>query len=174
MTINYKIKFLDFFNVASGESGGARLDMSVIRDNDGFVFIPARTIKGVLREIAADFNENDFIKDCFGDAKNPSQCHFANATLSDETKREIKAAKLTPLLYSKVASTALEDGVVKKGSLREIEVAKPMEFYAAIDNVPQIHAEAMRKTLQSLRRMGLNRNRGFGRLKIEICEVENA
>lgn len=173
--IAYKISFLDFFNVSSGESGGARLDLSVAKDGEGFVFIPAKTIKGVLREIAENLNDANFLKECFGDEFNAAKCHFSNAELNLATKEALKKANLTPFLYSKIASTAIDEcGMAMDGSLREIEVAKPMSFYACIENVPQIHAPAMKKCLKSLKRMGLSRTRGLGRLKIELLDENGA
>lgn len=175
MTISYKITFLDFWHLSSGLSGGARLDSSVIKDNEGFPFVPAKTLKGVLREVAESFG-NDFVNECFGEVVQKDRvpkegvCHFSNATLSQATKDALK--HLTRFLYAKIASTAIDEilGSAKDGSLREIEVAKPLSLYGTIHNVPTNYADTMINTLKSLRAMGLNRNRGLGRLKIEILE----
>lgn len=174
-TIYYKITFLDFWHLSSGLSGGARLDSSVIKDSDGFPFVPAKTLKGVLREVAESFG-NDFVNECFGEVvqkdrvPKEGKCHFSNATLSQATKDALK--NLTHFLYAKIASTAIDEnfGSAKDGSLREIEVAKPLSLYGTIHNVPANYADTMINTLKSLKSMGLNRNRGLGRLKIEILE----
>ena len=175
MIISYKITFLDFWHLSSGLSGGARLDSSVIKDSEGFPFVPAKTLKGVLREVAESFG-NDFVNDCFREVvqkdrvPKEGKCHFSNATLSQSTKDALK--HLTHFLYAKIASTAIDEnfGSAKDGSLREIEVAKPLSLYGTIHNVPANYADTMINTLKSLRAMGLNRNRGLGRLKIEILE----
>lgn len=176
MTISYKITFLDFWHLGSGLSGGARLDSSVIKDSEGFPFVPAKTLKGVLREVASESFGNDFVNDCFGEvvqkdrAPKEGVCHFSNATLSQSTKDELK--HLTHFLYAKIASTAIDEnlGSAKDGSLREIEVAKPLSLYGTIHNVPEHYADTMNLALKSLKSMGLNRNRGLGRLTIEILE----
>ena len=175
MIISYKITFLDFWHLSSGLSGGARLDSSVIKDSEGFPFVPAKTLKGVLREVAESFGD-DFVNDCFGEVVQKDRvpkegvCHFSNATLSQATKDALK--HLTHFLYAKIASTAIDEilGSAKDGSLREIEVAKPLSLYGTIHNVPANYADTMINTLKSLKSMGLNRNRGLGRLKIEILE----
>ena len=174
--IHYKITFLDFWHLGSGLSGGARLDNSVIKDSDGFPFVPAKTLKGVLREVASESFGDDFTNECFGEViqkdrvPKEGKCHFSNATLSQSTKDALK--NLTHFLYAKLASTAIDEkfGSAKDGSLREIEVAKPISLYGAIHNVPENHAPTMINALKSLRAMGLNRNRGLGRLKIEILD----
>lgn len=175
MIISYKITFLDFWHLSSGLSGGARLDSSVIKDSEGFPFVPAKTLKGVLREVAESFGD-DFVNECFGEVVQKDRvpkegvCHFSNATISQATKDALK--HLTHFLYAKIASTAIDEilGSAKDGSLREIEVAKPLSLYGTIHNVPANYADTMINTLKSLRAMGLNRNRGLGRLKIEILE----
>lgn len=174
-TIYYKITFLDFWHLSSGLSGGARLDSSVIKDSEGFPFVPAKTLKGVLREVAESFG-NDFVNECFGEVvqkdrvPKEGKCHFSNATINQSTKDALR--NLTHFLYAKLASTAIDEnfGSAKDGSLREIEVAKPLSLYGTIHNVPTNYADTMTNTLKSLKLMGLNRNRGLGRLKIEILE----
>ena len=179
--IHYKITFLDFWHLSSGLSGGVRFDNSVIKDNEGFPFVPAKSLKGVLREVASANKEHflsDFVESCFGEeaqknrVPNAGTCHFSNATLSQLTKKELKTQNLAHFLYAKIASTAIDEkfGNAKDGSLREIEVVKPISLYGAIHNVPSQHAQTMQNLLKSLKSMGLNRNRGLGRLKIEILQ----
>ena len=179
--IHYKITFLDFWHLSSGLSGGVQFDNSVIKDNEGFPFVPAKSLKGVLREVAtlqkAHFS-SDFVESCFGEevqkdrVPNAGACHFSNATLSQLTKKELKSQNLAHFLYAKIASTAIDEkfGSAKEGSLREIEVVKPISLQGAIHNIPQNHIQTMQNLLLSLKSMGLNRNRGLGRLKIEILQ----
>ncbi|MGX3043620.1 RAMP superfamily CRISPR-associated protein [Helicobacter sp. T3_23-1056] len=175
--IHYKITFLDFWHLSSGLSGGVRFDNSAIKDSDGFPFVPAKSLKGVLREVAVANKEHflsDFVESCFGEevqknrAPNAGACHFSNAILSQSTKKELKAQNLTHFLYAKIASTAIDEryGSAKEGSLREIEVVKPISLYGTIHNVPSNYVESMQNLLKSLKSMGLNRNRGLGRLEI--------
>lgn len=187
MTIFYKITFLDFWHLSSGLSGGVRLDSGVIKDSEGFPFVPAKTFKGVLREVASGFCSKDFVDECFGEAVQKDRvpkagaCHFSNANLSEATKDAIKNPKipnhktgnLAQFLYAKIASTAIDEnlGSAKDGSLREIEVVKPISLYGEIHNVPERHLDSMKLALKSLKSMGLNRNRGLGRLKIDIENI---
>ena len=175
--IEFSITFLDFWHLSSGLSGGARLDNLVVRDEMGFCFVPAKTLKGVLSELAVEMQcPAKFLQECFGDATHAAKCHFSNAVLGDATKKELKNQHLLPLLYAKIAATAIDEdtGSAKEGTLRQIEVAKPLTLGAKILKVPQQHASQMKNLLKSLKRMGLNRNKGLGRLKIEILEGQNA
>lgn len=103
---------------------------------------------------------------------NAGTCHFSNATLSQSTKNELKTQNLTHFLFTKIASTAINEdsGSAEEGSLREIEAVKPISLYGTIHNIPSQHTQSMQNLLKSLKSMGLNRNRGLGRLKIEILE----
>lgn len=169
--IAFSITFLDFWHLSSGLSGGVRLDSAVIRDEQGFCFVPAKTLKGVLRELASKMQcSQSFILECFGDAKNAAKCHFSNAVLDKNLKDELKNQHLLPFLYTKITATAIDEqtGSAKEGSLREIEVVKPLTLNASIFKLPLEHEEQMIKLLKSLKRMGLNRNKGLGRLKIDI------
>lgn len=170
MTISYKITFLDFWHCGSGVSGGAKYDNMPIQDKDGFPYIPGKTIKGVLRDIAKDSPLKDM---CFGTKDNRTLLHFSNAELNITTKNTIKEQNLAYFLFSKITQTAIDkkSGTAKDGSLRTLLVVKPLELYAQIDNVNENCIEYLSKTLQSLRQMGLNRTRGLGRLKIDILEV---
>ncbi len=174
--IEFSITFLDFWHLSSGLSGGARLDSLVVRDEMGFCFVPAKTLKGVLSELAVEMGcSAKFRQECFGEAKHAAKCHFSNATINDATKNALKNQHLLPLLYAKIPATAIDEdtGSAKEGSLRQIEVVKPLTLSAKILKVPQQHASQMKILLKSLKRMGLSRNRGFGRLKIEILERQN-
>lgn len=166
MEIKYKITFLDFWHCGSGLSGGAKCDNTCIKDAEGFPYIPGKTIKGVLRDIADD---NDLKIKCFGDRFHKSPLHFSNAELDYLTKNRIKDCKLTHFLFSTIAQTAInENGTAKDGSLRNIEVVKPISLNASIDNVNNDCLSYLQEILKSLRQMGLNRTRGLGRLKIDI------
>ena len=164
--MTYKITFFDYWHLSSGLSGGAKYSNSVVRDTDGFPYVPGKTIKGLLREYA----QGDFLKTCFGEQGNVAGCcHFSNATLKQEDKQAI--GKNQMYLFDIISSTAIdENGVAKTGSLREIEVVIPMVVYGSIDNIPEEFKHKMITTLKKVKRMGLNRTRGLGRCKFEVVE----
>lgn len=158
--IAYTVKFLDYWHLSSGLSGGARLDSMVVKDQDDLPYIPGKTIKGLVREILErEGEEVEFLHECY----------FANATIEKSIKEEIVTNKLQDNLYDIIASTRIEQsGIAKDNSLREIEVVIPIELEGEVRHVPDQKKERLKKALQKIKRMGLNRNRGLGRCRFEI------
>jgi len=189
MTLKYKIQFFDYWHLSSGLSAGAKLDSSVTKDSNNIPYIPAKTIKGLVREMALELDlDCDFIDRCFGITsdkedrcyiKEPKEkdkdekqiytkCYFANASLDEKTHKEIRTNKLQNNLYDVIASTKIEDGIAVDDSLREIEVVIPMTLYGEILDIPtQDDCNKLIKCLKLIKRMGLNRNRGLGRCEFK-------
>jgi len=157
MTLKYSIQFFDYWHLGSGLSAGAKLDSTVVKDNDSLPYVPAKTIKGLLREMAEKFGDIEFLH----------QCYFANAYLEEETKKEIISNKLHDNLYDVIASTKIENGIAKDDTLREIEVVIPISLYGEILDIPDEYKERIEKSLKMIKRMGLNRNRGLGRCEFK-------
>jgi len=159
MTLKYEIKFLDYWHCSSGLSAGAKLDSTVTKDSDKIPYVPAKTIKGLVREMAEEFGDIEFLH----------QCYFKNATLNEVTHKEIKSNRLQDNLYDVIASTQIKDGIAVDDSLREIEVVIPMILEGQILDIPSENDfNRLQKSLKMIKRMGLNRNRGLGRCEWEI------
>ena len=102
-----------------------------------------------------------------------TKCYFANATLDDTTHTEITSNQLQDNLYDVIASTKIENGIAVDDSLREIEVVIPMTLYGEILDVSEDDCDKLIKSLKSIKRMGLNRNRGLGRCEFKEIECKN-
>ncbi len=177
MTLKYEIKFLDYWHLGSGLSAGAKLDSTVTKDDEGIPYASGKTIKGLVREMAKEFGDIEFLH----------QCYFKNASLDADTHKEIKTNKLQDNLYDVIASTKIgrKDKFDKSGkqiekkdiavddSLREIEVVIPMTLYGEILDVPEDDCDKLIKSLKSIKRMGLNRNRGLGRCEFKEIECKS-
>ncbi len=187
-TINYKIEFLDYWHLSSGLSAGAKLDSTVVKDKDDLPYLSGKTLKGLVREMALNF-ECDFIDNCFGTTTNKKDkcykedkqekegvCYFSNATLGEKVADEIKKYNLQERLYDVIASTKIGqkenkdevEGIAVDNTLREIEVVIPVTLEGTIDDVPTQHKKQMTEALKMIKRMGLNRNRGLGRCNITV------
>lgn len=168
--MRYKIEFLDYWHTSSGLSAGAKADSLALKDENGLPFISGKTIKGLLRANAHGGN----LDKCFGTDKEASSCYFSNATLSQKTQKIIKDRHLQSELYTLLVSTKINKyGVSEDKSLREIEVVVPLTLYGYIDGeMSKVEKEAMIKALKSIKRLGLNRNRGLGRCLVEILGEE--
>jgi len=188
MTIKYKVEFLDYWHLSSGLSAGAKLDSTVIKDKDDLPYLSGKTLKGLVREMALEF-ECDFIETCFGTTtdkddkcykegkeEREGSCYFSNATLPTEVADEIKEHKLQERLYDVIASTKIgqkglkseTEGIAVTNSLREIEVVVPLTLEGFIDDIPSGYEKNLIQALKMIKRMGLNRNRGLGRCQISV------
>ncbi len=173
MTLKYKLKFYDYWHLGSGLTAGAKLDSTVVKGRDNLPYAPAKTIKGLVREVLEEDNENiEFLH----------KCYFANAVLNETTKKEIVSNRLQDNLYDVIASTKIgeknkkceTEGIAVDDSLREIEVVVPLEFEGEVLDIPtQDDYNNLKDALAKIKRMGLNRNRGLGRCGfLEIKKVE--
>lgn len=180
MTLKYELQFFDYWHLGSGLSAGAKLDSTVVKDNDKLPYVPAKTIKGLAREMAEYFSDCDFVNRCFGGssdvadkcfdekAKNKQGvCYFSNAFLDKDTQDEIVSNTLQKNLYDVIASTKIENGIAVDNSLRDIEVVIPLTLYGEVWDVTKDDYSKVVNALKMIKRMGLNRNRGLGRCEFK-------
>jgi len=161
MTLKYTLKFFDYWHLSSGLSAGAKLDSTVVKDENDLPYAPGKTIKGLLREMAEEF----------GDVSAMHKAYFSNAILEKSLKDEIISNDLQDHLYDVIASTKIgDDGLAVDNSLREIEVVIPLTLYGEIRDIPSDVQESLKKSLKLIKRMGLNRNRGLGRCEFSVYE----
>ncbi len=183
MKIEYKIEFLDYWHISSGLSAGAKLDNMVIKDSNKLPYMPGKTIKGLAREMAEYFEDCDFVNICFGGSSDKNdkcydknyketegRCYFSNVTIEDNIAKEIIKYNMQDSLYEIITSTKIDEKtkVAKDNSLREIEVVIPLTLYGVIENVPKEYEKELKSSLEMIKRVGLNRNRGLGRCYIKI------
>ena len=168
-----QIEFFTYWHCGSGSSGGSKVDALVVKDKNGLPYVPGKTLKGHIREMAETLGDDEFVNLNFGKIseegmenknRNEGKCYFSNAILEENID-----TALTSYLYDTVASTALgANGLAKTGSLREVEVVVPLTLYASIDGCDDV--EKMKQAFTQVKRIGLNRSRGLGRCEISIVE----
>ena len=190
INIDYQVKIHSYWHCGSGLAAGADVDALVIKDQDGFPYIPGKTMKGLVREAIEDYLRfakesketvaavekalgkpvsNDSDKEVKGKA------FFTNAEIEADLRRDIVNVGLQKYLFSNIASTAIgKDGVALKNSLRRIEVAVPCELTGKIIGIEDSLKEVIAKSLGLIKHIGVNRNRGLGRCTISIkCKEGN-
>ena len=174
MKLKYELKFYDYWHLGSGLSAGAKLDSTVLKDAQGIPYAPAKTIKGLAREMAELTQNSAFVKRCFGaEGVEIAQLYFTNACLDEQTYKEIVTSQLQERLYDVIASTKIENGIAADNSLREIEVVLPISLYGKIENIQtQEDFTKLADALKMIKRMGLNRNRGLGRCEFIVGDVK--
>lgn len=181
--IQYKIEFFSDWHCGSGLCSGTDMDSLVLRDQDGFPYIPGKSIKGLLREAAEslylysqDIEWKKFLETCFGletdkQKNNFSQqgvCYFSNAEIEENLRIRLKKDEKQRFLFRKIYSTAIENsGQAKNHSLRSMEVAVPLVLWGEIAGYPEGHKQKMIQCMEWIKRLGTNRNRGLGRCRME-------
>ena len=177
MKIEYEIKFLDYWHISSGKSGGALYDVLVLKDKNKLPFIPGKTIKGLIRDNAyqlglLDIDKDEFknsdLEKCLGKAEVRGECYFSNVELDEKEKKSIISNNLQNFLYDRLTFTSLDENrVAKDDTLREFEVVVPISLTGYID-VCESSKEEIKRVLKMIKRLGLDRRRGLGRCEIII------
>ncbi len=183
MNIKYKIEFFTYWHCGSGLAAGADVDELVVKDENGLPYVPGKTLKGLIRGAAETIKNFDAkystmdIEKIFGYRQNKidkktvagqlqGKVFFSNAILA-EGEQCVITDELKRFLYHSVSSTAIgDDGIAKDFSLRKIEMVVPCTLHAEIMDLPDGAEDLILDSLNYIKRLGLGRNRGYGRCKI--------
>lgn len=176
----------------TGEGNGSSIDCCTAFDDVGLPFIPAKRLKGLLREQAeflAQYGKTTekIVDKLFGSFnvngadRLDGAIRVNNAVLEnyealhtqlpkyDATKDEITEA------YCRLrAQTAIDDeGIARRGSLRLTQVVKKDTVFVSdvyLTNPDESVIELLKNCAMTLRQIGLNKSRGFGEVKCELHE----
>ncbi len=182
----------------SGYSFAGVVDSDVCYDKNGLPYIPAKRIKGCLREtaemigldegiVARLFNEggSDRAKGVFiGNAyiKDYQELFQELDGLQKEYKKYVTPQSILELFTTVKAQTKiLPSGVAQDNSLRftrtvnhysPLEKGQELSFYANVETsgLEETDIEALRNLAKGLRKLGMNRNRGLGSV---VCKLED-
>lgn len=196
MNIKYNVKFYSNWHCGSGLSAGANMDAYVVRDAEGFPFIPGKTLKGLIREEVENIityrNKWDELSSSFvtffGNSKDKDRtlnrelmdsefamrgdAFFSNASFSLPIKQHILSKELQNMLFTTGSYTAIDEkGIAVDHSLRVLELSIPCTLEAEILNIPKELVSTVEESLKCVRHIGMNRNRGLGRCEISIVEL---
>ena len=159
-TYKLKIELLSDLCVSDGGIYNSALDIDICQDAYGFPYIPAKRIKGCLRESAlelADWGENVDIEKLFGDKgkrENAGILRISDAVLSDSIENRAEIDASNSVIYHKQnilnqysyvrtqTSIDNETGVAKSTSLRTMRVAKKGLVFEAKLRVADINENA--------------------------------
>ena len=186
----------------SGENYGAMIDNDICYDRYGLPYIPAKRLRGCLRESARELVEfglytADMLDGLFGlpGQSDSSALRVEGAYL--DGYENIQSDIINEVSYKDYldpqrvldhytylrAQTAINDkGVATPRTLRYTRVAhKDLSFNACIHIAPAYFelykdvAAFLRDIASNFRMMGLNRNRGLGEIKagLQPCSIED-
>ena len=177
-----------------GKHYASVIDLDTALDEYGIPFIPARRIKGCLRELADELNclAPCDLSGLFGErgSASPGSLRITDARIPDYNGQldeirtalqsgEVHANDITELFCSVRASTALENDTAKKRTLRFMRAVnrispvseEPLRFFADVE-FDKAYKEAMDLLCRGLRNIGYKRSRGFGLVKCTLRDPE--
>lgn len=183
-----RIELLSDMCVSDGSSYNSLLDTDICSDRSGFPYIPAKRLRGCLRECAVELNDwrKDTVRDriLFGDEgnfNNEAQLRIGNAYLEDYLEMRAFVSEnqghalvhpqniLSAFSYIRTQTSVNYDtGVADDNSLRTIRVAdKGLVFIAEAEVEEDFHDE-LATCCKVLRHMGIARTRGLGEVKVSL------
>ena len=191
-----KIQLLSDLCVSDGGVYNSMIDVECCYDENGFPFIPAKRIKGCLRECAQELNDwgkNIDIDGIFGEegrsrkgsSEKRAQIRIGNAFLeeSEARRKEILACPGNILFHpqhilnsftSLRTQTAIsqETGIADPHSLRTMRVVNKGLVFTAEVEMPASAFESVKSCCAVLHQMGIARTRGFGDVVVTISPVD--
>lgn len=159
----------------SGNSIPGGEDIAVMRDDNGYPYIPGTAVKGLLRESMEDLlvwtgGSSSELTEIFGEAgwngvTDDRRAVFTPLTLANKRRPAEE-------YFGARTFTALENGVVRTGTLRTAAcVVRGLTFSGSLicarQDVPLI-----RSALAGVKWAGAQRSRGFGRVKCAAAEAK--
>jgi CRISPR-associated protein Csx10 len=198
--MNYKFTLTtESMLLAGSGEGGVLIDADVVFHPTGFPYIPAKRVKGMLRESTEEVleiygkNEADIKKtlDALfgvpGRSTYEGKLTFKNLYVQDwiniiDTLEHIPNVNafqpdfIKSFFTTEVQQTAIgEDGVAQNRSLRNYRVINPGWTFETTFHITEaltdIEWNLLQKAVQNLLYAGTRRNRGFGKIKCQIAEV---
>lgn len=182
--------------IGSGEGYGAIIDSDIVFDDLGISYIPAKRIKGCLRDSANEvsqmftssgINYKIDVDKTFGNPgqKESTPIYFSNLVI-EEYEKNRKWLEYLSKEYKDILSrdgilstfteirqqTAIdEEGVADEHSLRTIRVLRrDLTFSGEIQVEDDCFVKPLAFACLNLRRIGTKRNRGFGEVECKLFE----
>ena len=186
---NFIFRFFSEWHCSSGLTGTSEIDLTPVKDDLGFPYIPGKTIKGLLRDFAQSvYNSSNneewrkFIENVFGmDGNKQGKVIFSNAIVPNSLKENIlkisKEANKSVIqhIYIRRTFTKINEntGIAEDKTLRSIEFVIPLIMISewnCCGDISMDEINMLKICAKGIKRLGLNRNRGFGRCECSCVE----
>lgn len=190
--LTYRVRFDSDWHIGTGVGDASVLDRLVARDPNGFPYVPAKSITGVVRDAAetialgldngASGPWSDYVCRLFGDqpavgdrngrAPRPASVSIRSAHVTAEFAASIPPAARGDMCTVR-ASTAIDrdTGTAARGTLRQIEVARAgTALVGEITIDRDADVAFLTAALAAVRAIGGSRRRGLGRCVIELFD----
>lgn len=188
-----EIKLLSDMCTTSGDGYNSIVDTDVVYDEHGIPYIPAKRIKGCIREAALELRDMGIVsfeqyKHVFGEKGNiQSSFTLSNAYVEnyDLMVKEINAFDDKSVISTqnvldlftyirRQTSVNLDTGVAEKNSLRAMRVIKKnLKFVADCHAASEEDRTVLKKAVSVVKHMGMSRTTGLGLVNLELIENDN-
>ncbi len=183
-----KIELLSDLCSYSGETYNTIVDSEVVHDEYGLPYIPAKRIKGCIREAGLELKDLGLIEhydEIFGDKGNRPSCFtLSNAVLENKEglisalksfkeKSIVEPSKvLDEYAYTRTQTRVdYKTGVAIDNSLRTIRVVKKgLVFFADLNLRNESYLSEFKKCVSLVKHMGVSRTRGLGLVKLSVID----
>lgn len=180
------IKLLSDLCCYSGEVYNTTVDTDVVYDDYGLPYIPAKRLKGCIREAALELYEMGLLPHynaIFGkEGSDASAFTISNAKLRDyekivnglnqfEKADFVNQQKVLSLFTYLRTQTAVDTntGTAIENSLRTLRVLKKgLIFYADVDLKNNDYVEEFKNAVSMVKHMGVSRTRGLGLVELKV------
>ncbi len=186
-----RIELLSDMSVSDGGVYNSAIDIDVCYDERGFPYIPAKRIKGCLRECGIELKDCGMdidVNNIFGqqgENSNKAKVRISNAYLENyETMKNMAIAYKDTLIFHpqnvlnnysyvrKQTSIDYDTGVAEDTTLRMIRVVKKglvFEADVVIDGDEKLETD-FENCCKILNHMGMSRTRGYGEVKLSVIK----
>ena len=160
----------------SGYSIPGGEDIAVVRDEAGYPYIPGTAVKGLLRESMENWaawtgGDSAVISEILGESgwEGVADCRrLALTPLTLEGERPSAEDCFDTRVF-----TALEDGVVKEGTLRSAACVKRGLRFAGTMICAKEDVQLLINALSGVKWAGAQRSRGFGQVRFRVEQAES-
>lgn len=176
------IELLSDMCTTSGDGHNSTVDMDVVYDIHGIPYIPAKRIKGCIREAALELRDMEIItQEQY--AAGATSFYLSNAYVEnyDLMVRELNSFDkritssqnvLEQFSYTRTQTALdIDTGVADENTLRTIRVIKKgLRFVADCKVYKDADKEVLKKSVSIVKHMGLARTRGLGMVNVTLTE----
>lgn len=173
VVLRIRMELLSDTLFGSGFSLAGGADLSARRDENGFPYVSGATFKGLLRE-----GLENLLCWSGGDASLADVLLGEGGYSGMESPRRVKITALTlaeppadpAICYQERTFTALEQGVVKEGSLRTASCVARGQVFVGELFCSQEDVALLTQAVQSIRFVGTHRSRGLGSVRCSATQ----
>ena len=180
------------WHIGTGSSGEGNIDRRIARDEDGFPFIPAKSLTGILRDsceevlsylgLDADPEMDNWATYIFGRANVSSNLRVRAAKMDNASREYLLSFDVAERSVLSKALATVKPGVAidplsgraKDDHLSFLEVARPMVLTANVellDSTPEV-LSLLVSACQLVEYIGAKRRRGLGRCSIRLYNAD--